>query len=155
MISAFHSDNPAYPFDYLSDVRYVQKKLFFRFRDSAPEYDTLSLIDIYLQTSEPRAAIDRGNPRGIYKSSKQLFNSICLDGAKPAVHNDYYDDILLEWISDVYAVFQWKYNISSAEIDRMLPAETIYRAYNPLHEVTLNKACEKLYERLQSSRLVT
>lgn len=153
MISAFKSDNPAYPFDYLSDIRYVQKKLFFRFRDTAPQYDTLSLIDIYLRTSPSRKMIDIANPRGVYKSSKQLFNEIDFSGAALAVHNDWYDNILLEWISDIYAVFQWKYNMSSSEISHLLPAQTVYDCYNPLHEVTLNKACEKLYERISLDKL--
>jgi uncharacterized protein YfkK (UPF0435 family) len=107
------------------------------------DYNIFSLIDAYYQTSIIRAKMDIGNWSALNKGYKQLFNdinmSIC-DKTHIVV-----DDSSLRWMADIYTLLQWKYKLSSKEMNKIVNAQKLYELYNPLHETSEDKTCEKIY----------
>ncbi len=131
--------------EYLEPLIRLHQFVFIMFRND-PEYDTLSLIDAYMRTSEIRRKMDVGNWSALNKGSKQVFNSFdrdpCVKG--PSV---FIDDIALEWIAYIYNLFQWTYNVPSKEISERIPSEMLFRMFSPLHETSETNACRKLLHR--------
>jgi len=136
---------PAYDEMYLSDVMKVHRYLF-ELMEQCKQYDTLSMIDSYMRFSKIRKKIDSGNWSALNKSGKQLYNDIPLQFCKERGIEEY-DDIILDWIADMYVLLQWKYNLPSAYISFTLPADKMKEAYFPLHETSYNNSCEKLYHK--------
>lgn len=108
------------------------------------KYDTYSMIDSYMQTSEIRSKMDIGNWSALNKGWKQLYNDVDLSNCPPKTEE--IDSIMLHWIADIYTLFQWMYNIPSKEINRRVPANVMSNIYYPLHEISIKRACEKIYE---------
>ena len=98
-------------------------------------------IDSYMQTSEIRKRMDEGNWSALMKGWIQVYNSvdlsICHVGEKT-------DLIMLHWLADIYTYWQWKYNLPSKEINSRCNTRTLSQLYYPLHEASIQKACEKL-----------
>lgn len=138
--------SPAYDELYLSDVMKVHRYLF-ELMEQCEQYDTLSMIDSYMRFSPIRKKMDLGNWSALNKSGKQLYNDIPLQFCKEKKSEEEYDDIILEWIADMYVLLQWKYNFPSAYISFTLPANKMKEAYYPLHETSYKNACEKLYRK--------
>lgn len=107
------------------------------------QYSLCSMIDEYMQHSEIRKKMDKGNWSALNKGYKQLLHSIDFTRCKPKADNTEYDNILLEWVAHVYVMLQWKYNIPSKTISQKVPAELMMKLYNPLHETSYPNACEK------------
>ena len=137
---------------YLDSNRKLHRLLFEDFLILEPyrNYDLFSLIDVYMQTSEIRRQMDKGDWRALNKCDKQLLNSIDLSLVKPkskeSVDMDG-DFIPVWWMGEIYSLFQWMYDIPSKEISEKCPAEALYGVYNPLHETSHKNACEKIYHK--------
>jgi hypothetical protein len=136
----------AYSEDYLESVISVHSLLFEKFEEVS-EYNTFSMIDTYMQYSEIRSLIDIGNWSALNKGSKQLFNSVDFNMCKQNNLDIIIDTIVLKWMATMYVLLQWKYNLKSSLISLNLPAEELYRTYNPLHETSFDIACEKLFNK--------
>lgn len=140
------TSNLAYDKMYLEDVMKVHAFLFSKLNE-LKEYSVCSMIDVYMQHSEIRAKMDVGNWSALNKGYKQLLNSVDFTLCAPRNDKEDFDDIILGWVSDIYVLLQWKKNIPSAEINRRVPAKEMTRIYYPLHEASLDVACEKIYRR--------
>lgn len=105
--------------------------------------DIYKQIDTYMQESEIRKRMDNGNWSALMKGSKQVYNSIPHQNISVGAK---IDDVLARWLAEVYVFIQWKYSLPSAYIDEKLPANTLAELYYPLHEISIEKACNKLYE---------
>lgn len=110
------------------------------------QYDFFSLVDAYMQTSEIREKMDIGNWSALNKGDKQLLNSIdySLCVPKSPEQDKVVDITMARWMADVYCLFQWKYNILSKKINSLLPAQELCSLFNPLHETSLDNACDKI-----------
>lgn len=140
------TDNKAYDSSYLEDVEDVHTLLFLKLNE-IEQYSLCSMIDEYMQHSEIRKKMDKGNWSALNKGYKQLLHSIDFTRCKPKADNTEYDNILLEWVAHVYVMLQWKYNIPSKTISQKVPAELMMKLYNPLHETSYPNACEKIYKK--------
>ncbi len=136
----------AYDEAYLKDVINVHCFLFSQLAQNR-QYNIFSMIDVYMQHSDIRRKMDEGNWSALNKGYKQLMNSIDYSMCKPDEDKTEVDNILLGWMATVYVMLQWKYNLFSSEISMKLSAEELCKTYNPLHEISYENACEKLYYR--------
>ena len=134
----------AYSKDYLKPTQDLHCLLYKDFIENE-KYDFFSLIDSYMQTSKIKEKMDEGNWSALNKGDKQLLNSIDFSKCQEKKSNSYIVDIIVaRWMANIYTLFQWKYNISSKELNRILPSKTLYELFNPLHETSLDNACEKI-----------
>lgn len=137
----------AYEQEYLNSVKKVTRFLFHQFMYHG--YDYFACVKEYMRSSEIRKKMDDGNWSALNKGVKQLYNSINYVGI-PQGKNIYMDEIMSDWLADVYVYLQWKYNISSSQIIERLPPENLMLDYDPLHETNLSNACDKLFKRYWS-----
>lgn len=126
---------------YLSQNIKLHRLLFKMYKDS--KYDLFECIYTYLMKSEIRAKMDIGNWSALNKGSKQVWNSISYS----AIPEKEFDESIVDtdWLADIYVFFQWKYNIMSKTICEKIPPKVLYSKYNPLHETSIQNACEKLH----------
>lgn len=139
------SENTAYPIEYLPFVISLHRLVFIKL--SQEEYDTFSLIDAYMRTSDIRHKMDIGNWSALNKGHKQVLNSIDRSGCVKKTEDISDDDILLHWLADIYVLLQWRYSLSSKDISERIPAKRLSQLYYPLHEASEKIACEKLYHK--------
>ena len=102
-------------------------------------------IDSYMRNSEIRARMDTGNWSALMKGWKQVYNSVNLR----VCHEDNVksDTAMLHWLADVYTYWQWRYCVKSADISKRCDARQLTQLYYPLHETSIQNACEKLHKR--------
>lgn len=136
----------AYNEAYLKDVINVHSFLFSQLTQ-IKQYDIFSMIDAYMRHSDIRRKMDEGNWSALNKGCKQLLNSIDFSACEPDKDKTEIDSILLGWMATVYVMLQWKYRLFSSEISMKLSAKELCKTYNPLHEISYENACEKLYYR--------
>ena len=110
-------------------------------------YSFCSLVDAYLTTSKIRSDMDKGNWSALNKGHKQILNDIDYSKALPKGDEPYITDFIAHWFADIYVLLQWTYNIPSIEIAKKLPARELLSIFNPLHEISEEKAVEKIYEK--------
>lgn len=132
--------------DYFADIARRQRYLFSMI-DELEEYSTFDVIDAYFKTSAIRKKIDEGNIGALNKSPKQCFNDIDFDIVSKTTIKEHYDNILLNWISDIYVLLQYTYKLYCYEIVSKIPSRLLYKAYFPLHETSRKNACTKLYDK--------
>ena len=134
----------AYSSDYLLGVMNLIRLVFIQMNEltSLNIYDQ---IDAYMQTSDIRKKMDVGNWSALMKGWKQVYNSVNFENCKN--DNEKLDDAMLHWMADIYTYWQWRYNISSKEISRRCDALLLSKLYYPLHEASVQCACEKLQSR--------
>lgn len=140
----------AYDKSYLNQVKNVTKFLFHLFLES--DYDYYSCVCEYMSNSDIRSRMDDGNWSALNKGVKQHFNSIDYSGIDKS-NNQYMDRILSDWIALIYVHFQWKYDISSSDIVRVTPPDLLRAVYNPLHEISIDAGCDKLYHKYWEDEL--
>ena len=133
---------PAWNALYLVPLMNLHRLVFIDFY-KMEEYDTFSLIDAYLSSSELREKMDKGISSALNACDKQCLNSVDYSLCKKKTE-EAADPALLHWMADIYTLFQWMYSISSKEIVKRIPAHELARVYYPLHEATEKNACEKL-----------
>lgn len=134
---------PAYNELYLEGVENVTRLVFTCLVDS--EYDFFDAVDAYMQTSEIRKKMDIGNSSALMKGHLQILHSIDFSGCKPNTENEEnIDSILYHFMADIYVYLQWKYSLSSKEINEKVPARELARIFYPLHETSIAVACRKI-----------
>ena len=105
------------------------------------DLDIYEQIDSYMQTSEIRKRMDEGNWSALMKGWIQVYNSVDLSNCHAGEKTDL---IMLHWLADIYTYWQWKYNSSSKEMNTRCNTKTLSQLYYPLHETSIQNACEKL-----------
>lgn len=132
---------PAYDKIYLDSMMQKHRYLF---RLIGRNFDdAFSIIETYMN-SDYRRYMDMGNPLYLNKTPKQILGSLDLSFDIHAEISWNYDEFILDWMSDIYNYFQWKYAIPSSKIVSHIPPEQLYRMYHPLHEASLDNGVEKL-----------
>ncbi len=136
-----------YPKAYLESVISLQRLVFVKLKEDYSMYSFCSLVNAYLTTSKIRSGMDKGNWSALNKGHKQILNDIDYSKALPKGDEPYITDFIAHWFADIYVLLQWTYNIPSNEIADKLPARKLLSIYNPLHEISEEKAIEKIYEK--------
>lgn len=135
---------PAYDECYL-DMMFQKTRYLFKLI-ARNELNVFSVIRDYMK-DDYRKYMDMGNPLYLNKTPKQILGNM---GYRIKMDTDIclqYDEMILEWMADIYVYMQWKFGLWSAEIvDKILPEE-LYKMYYPLHEASVTNACEKLVEK--------
>lgn len=133
----------AYDEAYLSSMIKLHCLLFSKINEL--DYDTCTIIDLYMRTSVIRSKMDKGNWSALNKGYKQLLNDIDYSQYNPETNIQKLDMVMLHWIANIYVLLQWKYNISSKEISERLPCKELMNLFSPMHEISEKRACEKFY----------
>lgn len=110
--------------------------------------DVFSVITDYMRGLY-RKYMDMGNPLYLNKTPKQILGDL---GYRVDMNADLsldYDEMILEWMADIYVYMQWRYKLWSARIVETVKPETLYKMYYPLHEASITNGCEKLMKRYQ------
>ena len=100
---------------------------------------------LFGRNHDVRKRMDEGNWSALMKGWKQVYNSVDFSECKE--DNEKSDDIMLHWLADIYTYWQWRYNLSSKEISARCDARLLSQLYYPLHETSIQNACEKLQKR--------
>lgn len=141
----------AYPEVYIARIKKTQGKVFDKIRDELPDADEKWFIESYMR-SEIRELLDEGNPMLAHKPSPELIHAFI----KRECGGEYQKGKALEgftaqWIGEIYALYQWQYNIPSARLIELLPVERMAELYIPLHQVGWDLAVKKINDILHSS----
>ena len=131
----------AYEKNYLDQNMKLHRLLFKMYKQS--EFDLFECISEYLKTSKIRKNMDNGNWSALNKGVNQLWNSISYSNISKKKID--YSNVDTDWMANIYTFFQWKYDIMSEKICEKIPPKTLDSKYNPLHETSIQNACEKLY----------
>ena len=110
--------------------------------------DVFSVITDYMRGLY-RKYMDMGNPLYLNKTPKQILGDL---GYRVDMNADLsldYDEMILEWMADIYVYMQWRYKLWSARIVETVKPETLYKMYYPLPEASIANGCEKLMKRYQ------
>ena len=134
----------AYHKDYLVGTMNLIRLVFIQMNE-INEWNIYDQIDAYMRTSDVRKRMDEGNWSALMKGWKQVYNSVDFSECKE--DNEKSDDIMLHWLADIYTYWQWRYNLSSKEISERCDARLLSQLYYPLHETSIQNACEKLQKR--------
>ena len=101
--------------------------------------DVFSVITDYMRGLY-RKYMDMGNPLYLNKTPKQILGDL---GYRVDMNADLsldYDEMILEWMADIYVYMQWRYKLWSARIVETVKPETLYKMYYPLHEASIANA---------------
>ena len=104
--------------------------------------DVFSVITDYMRGLY-RKYMDMGNPLYLNKTPKQILGDL---GYRVDMNADLsldYDEMILEWMADIYVYMQWRYKLWSARIVETVKPETLYKMYYPLHDESISNGCEK------------
>lgn len=137
---------PAYDECYL-DMMFQKTRFLFKLI-ARNHLDVFPVIKDYM-TGAYRKYMDMGNPLYLNKTPKQILGEMGYRVNMSAEISLDYDEMILEWMADIYVYLQWKYALWSAEIVEKVEPEELYRMYYPLHEASIENGCEKLMRRLQ------
>lgn len=131
----------AFPKEYLEPLMGLTRYAFIKWnRENISVFDA---IDEYLVNSKIRRGMDKGLPPYLNKGVNQVVNSI--NKEKCTKDKEQILDSIVYFLADIYTYMQWKYNLSSSEICKVLSSRELAKMYGPLHEMGINKACERLY----------
>lgn len=135
---------PAYDTCYL-DMMFQKTRFLFRLMERN-HLDVFETITDYM-TGEYRKYMDMGNPLYLNKTPKQILGDMGYRINLKADISQDFDEMILDWMADIYVYMQWKYALWSAEIVKKVKPEELYRMYHPLHEASVENGCEKLIRR--------
>ncbi len=108
------------------------------------QYDFFSLVDLYMRTSDVRKGIDERKQKYLFLGDKNVLNSIRYHEADAKKAD--YDVNIARWMGAIYTYLQWIYEIPSKSISMEIPAKKLYNLWNPYHELSYKRACEKIYQ---------
>ena len=138
---------PAYDICYL-DMMFQKTRFLFRLM-ARNHLDVFSVITNYM-TGDYRKYMDMGNPLYLNKTPKQILGEM---GYRVNMREEIsldYDEMILDWMADIYVYMQWKYALWSAEIVEKVKPEELYKMYYPLHEASIENGCEKLLKKVET-----
>ena len=115
--------------------------------------DIFHFITMWLN-SDSRAALDDGSPKLLYKSGGELLswfiNQDMGNEYRQSIQSYDYDPHVLHWVGLIYQLYCYKEKISSAELVKQLPPETLYSMYYPWHELSDLGAVKRIKEYIYS-----
>lgn len=96
-----------------------------------------------------RKRMDEGNPLYLNKTPKQILGEMNITIDSEGEICSQYDEFILVWMADIYTYLQWKYALESHYIAEKIHPDNLYQKYYPLHETSIENACEKLIKIFQ------
>ena len=133
---------PAYDEVFLGNMILAHQDGYMLF-NKLEDYNTASLIDSYMRTSNCRSGMDNGGTRWLGFAGGGTIVSYT-DKSQCKRGNEKMDDDVLDWIAEAYTVFQWMYNLKSKDISEVLPAKRMEALHAELSQYPISVVCEKL-----------
>jgi len=135
----------AYSEHYIPAVMRSQGRLFLNIREKLPGVDEKWFINAYMR-STIRSLIDKGNPKYLNMPSTELMLRFIEDECTQEYKKgDEWGGFIPEWAGKIYALYQWKYNISSKQLVEALPLSEMERLFPTLHQAGWEAAVDKIY----------
>ena len=131
---------------YLDEIVETQGKLFSLVCDMKPAADIDDFIEKFM-VSRTRGFLDRGDAYVSNLDKNDLYEYFCkVDNFRPLKGKNF-GGFMYDWTGEFYAYYQWRYNIPSAQIIKNLPLNFMKAAYPGLHDLDLELAAEKIFEK--------
>lgn len=134
----------AYSELYVGEITENQGDMFLNIRDVLPGVDEKWFIEEWMK-SETRSHLDNAYPKWAGMMPVELIwwfinnekNGEYKRGAK-------WGGFLPQWVGIMYSLYQWKYDVPSAQVIKDLPLDLMEECFNPFHEAGDEVAVVKL-----------
>jgi len=136
----------AYDELYVDCIMKTQGFLFLKVRDELPGVDEKWFIENYMK-SDIRKLLDEANPKYSAMSSYDLiyyYNQFVLKGEYKK--GGEWWGFLPQWAGMAYSLYQWKYNVPSAELIEIFTLSDMERVYPALHQMGWDAAIDRMRE---------
>ena len=133
----------AYSKAYLDEVVENQGKLFDYVANSYPDMNTEDFIQKYMK-SKTRKFVDEAQSYVCTMNAQELWEYFQKTDQYQLTKGEALKGFMPDWIGEFYAYYQWKYNVSSAELVDKISLEYLEKAYHGLHDLELDLAVEKV-----------
>ena len=133
----------AYSEAYLNDVVENQGKLFDYVAQSFPDMDTEDFINTYMR-SKTRISIDKAKAYVNTMDAKELWNYFTDTDEYMLKPGKAMEGFVPDWLGEVYAYYQWYFDIPSAEVVKKITVDFLKKAYYGLHDLELDLAVKKV-----------
>ena len=136
----------AYHEIYVGQIQRNQGKVFDYIRDELPEADEKWFIEKYMR-SDIRRLLDGANPKLAAKPAPELIHAfINRECNGEYERGEQWGGFLPQWTGEIYSLYQWKYNVPSAELIDILPLSVMERIYIPGHQMGWDAAVKKIHD---------
>lgn len=136
----------AYSELYLDDIMNTQGDVFNDIREALPGIDEKWFISEYMK-GRVRRLLDHANPKFAAMPSPELIDYFIEEEQNGEYkRGEAWGGFLPMWAGMVYAMYQWKYNISSSDLIDKLTLTDIERIFPALHQMGWDAAIEKIHK---------
>ena len=140
-----------YPDVYVEDIQVTQGRIFLNIREELPGVDEKWFIEKYMK-SDIRRLLDSANPKLAAKPAPELLHAfINRECGGEYKRGEEWGGFLTQWVGEIYSLYQWKFNVPSAELIDLLPLADMERMYIPGHQLGWEAAVNKIHAVLNSS----
>ena len=130
---------------YIEDIQVTQGRVFLNIRDELPGVDEKWFIEQYMK-SDIRRLLDGANPKFAAKPSPELIHAfIDRECGGEYQRGEQWGGFLPQWVGEIYSLYQWKFNVPSAELIEVLPLSDMERMYIPGHQMGWDAAVNKIH----------
>lgn len=142
---------PAYNEAYLDEVVETQGKLFAYIAYDFPDMDTKDFIESYMK-SKTRHYIDVSQAYVSTKNYLELFEYFCEVDRYQLKKGKALGVFIPDWIGRFYAYYQWKYDLPSAELLKIVPLDFLKRSFYGLQDLEIELAAARVHDHLKEQK---
>ena len=136
------------PYDevYVADIMTKQGRVFFDIRHVLPGVDEKWFVNEYMN-GRVRRLLDHANPKFAAMPPPELIDYFIRE-EKGGIYKkgEEWGGFLPQWVGMIYALYQWRYNVPSNALIKMLPLEVMERIYPTLHQASMDTAMQKIHD---------
>ncbi|MCL2775166.1 MAG: hypothetical protein FWD71_17730 [Oscillospiraceae bacterium] len=135
----------AYHEIYVGQIQRTQGKVFLYIQDELPGADVKWFIEKYMR-SDIRRLLDSANPKLAAKPAPELIHAfINRECGGEYQRGEEWWGFLPQWVGEIYSLYQWKYEVPSAQLIELLPLSDMERMYIPGHQMGWEAAVNKIH----------